>query len=64
MEIAMRPARNKYWTIYLAAGAFVVVAALAAYNHLSPVNKQHEFGDTPAEVLNRNGYLEIRPGSI
>jgi hypothetical protein len=44
-------------------GAFVVVAALAAYNLLSPVNKQHEFGDTPAEVLNRNGYLEIRPAT-
>jgi hypothetical protein len=36
---------------------------VAAYNLSSPFKKQHGFGATPAEVLNRNGYLEIRPAT-
>jgi hypothetical protein len=61
--MAMKPARKSYWAIYVSAGAFFVVATVAAYNLSSPFNKQHGFGDTPAEVLNRNGYLEIRPAT-
>jgi hypothetical protein len=63
MAMAMKPARKSYWAIYLSVGAFVVVAAGAVYNVSSPFKKQHGFGDTPAEVLNRNGYLEIRPAT-
>jgi hypothetical protein len=63
MAMTMKPARKRYWAIYLAAAAFVVAAAVAVYNLSSPFNKQHGFGDTPAEVLNRNGYLEIRPAT-
>jgi hypothetical protein len=58
-----KTARNGFWAIYLSAGAFVVVATVAAYNLFFPINKPHGFGNTPAEVLNRNGYLEIRPGT-
>jgi hypothetical protein len=47
--------------IYLSAGTLVVIA-FASYNYLSALNKRHEV-DTPAEVLKRNGYLEIRPAT-
>jgi hypothetical protein len=63
MGMTMKPARNRNWAIYLSTGALAVVAAVAVYNLSSPFNKQHGFGDTPAEVLNRNGYLEIRPAT-
>jgi hypothetical protein len=59
----MKPPKKSYWAIYFSPKAFVVVAAIAAYNLSPPFNKQHGFGDTPAEVLNRNGYLEIRPAT-
>jgi hypothetical protein len=56
-------ASERNWAIHLSAGAFVVVAMVAAFNLFSPLNKPHGLGDTPAEVLNRNGYLEIRPAT-
>src|SRR5215471_11483601 len=59
----MTMASKSLWATYLSAGAFVVVATVAAYNFFSPVDKPHGLGDTPAEVLNRNGYLEIRPAT-
>jgi hypothetical protein len=61
--MAMKSARKSYWAIYVSAGAFVLVAAVAIYNLSSPFKKEHGFGNTPAEVLNRNGYLEIRPAT-
>jgi hypothetical protein len=57
----MKP--GSHWAIYLSTGALVVVGGIAVYNLTFPFNKQHGFGDTPAEVLNRNGYLEIRPAT-
>jgi hypothetical protein len=63
MAMTTKTARNGFWAIYLSAGAFVVVATVAAYNLFFPINKPHGFGNTPAEVLNRNGYLEIRPAT-
>jgi hypothetical protein len=59
----MKSAGKGYLAIYFSVGAFAVVAAAAAYNLSSPFKKQHGFGDSPAEVLNRNGYLEIRPAT-
>jgi hypothetical protein len=61
--MGMEPARKSHWAIYLSTGALVVVGGIAVYNLTFPLNKQHGFGDTPAEVLNRNGYLEIRPAT-
>jgi hypothetical protein len=61
--MGMEPARKSHWAIYLSTGALVVVGGIAVYNLTFPFNKQHGFGDTPAEVLNRNGYLEIRPAT-
>jgi hypothetical protein len=51
------------WAIHLSAGAFVAVATVAAFNLFLPFNKEHGSGDTPAQVLNRNGYLEIWPAT-
>jgi len=59
----MKTEKKSYWPICLSAGAFAIVAAVAAYNLSFPFKKQHGFGTTPAEVLNRNGYLEIRPAT-
>jgi hypothetical protein len=59
--MGMKPARKSHWAIYLSTGALVVVGGIAVYTF--PFNKQHGFGNTPAEVLNRNGYLEIRPAT-
>jgi hypothetical protein len=49
--------------IQLSAGASIVVATVAAFNLFAPLNKPPGLGETPAEVLNRNGYLEIRPAT-
>jgi hypothetical protein len=60
--MTMKSAGKGYLAIYLSVGA-CVVAAVASYNLSWPSKKQHGFGDSPAEVLNRNGYLEIRPAT-
>jgi hypothetical protein len=57
--MGMKPARKSHWAIYLSTGALVVVGGIAVYNLTFPFNKQHG----PAEVLNRNAYLEIRPAT-
>jgi hypothetical protein len=59
--MAMGSKRN--WAIHLSAGAFVAVATVVAFNLLRPINNEHGSGNTPAQVLNRNGYLEIRPAT-
>jgi hypothetical protein len=48
--------------IFVLVGALIAVTGIAVYLTASN-NMRHEFGRTPAEILKRNGYLEIRPAT-
>ena len=48
--------------IFVLVGALIAVTGIAVYLTASN-NTRHEFGRTPAEILKRNGYLEIRPAT-
>jgi hypothetical protein len=43
----------------------VIVAAVAAYYFYRIIvpSNEHQLGETPTDILKRNGYLEIRPAS-
>jgi hypothetical protein len=49
---------TRVWAVFAFLGALIAIGGLVVY--LPTSGKAHE-GHTPAEILKRNGYLEIRP---
>jgi len=54
-----RAARSRF----LPAAALLVIAGVGGFFVVSAWNRPSRLGDTPGEILRRNGYLEIRPAT-